>query len=167
MHFFPHGGVRWYIFASFTLPCQTSFCQCLSPASCHMVSKCNGWQGWSSSAIPSTSASHIPCQHNKIRGITSGAALTRGCASFLAKVKDRENTTAENREKWSKASAYILYKISCMLGEALWQSQFQHDQKSNSPRYANQKFVQVILPWCYHTRFLVCIAGCAFEDIFR
>lgn len=30
--------------------------------------------------------------------------------------------------------------------EALWQSQFQHDQKSNSPRYANQKFVQVILP---------------------
>jgi len=73
------------------------------------------WQGWSSSAIPSTSASHIPCQHNKIRGITSGAALTRGCASFLAKVKDRENTTAVNREKWSKASAYILYKISCML----------------------------------------------------
>ena len=58
-HFFPLGRIQWHIFASYTLPCQTTFCQTapLLPSVIqqqHVVEY--WWEGAISTVIPPTSA---------------------------------------------------------------------------------------------------------------
>ena len=73
-----HGGVQWHIFSSSAFPCQTPFCQ-TAPLLPSVMQQQNTmeywWEGSTTTAIPSTSASSVVGQHNKIGGITSGAAL--------------------------------------------------------------------------------------------
>ena len=77
-NFFPHGGIRLYTFASYALPCQTSFCQTapLLPSVARRKNLTEYWrEGSTSTAIPPTSASDVVGQRNKIGGFTFGAAL--------------------------------------------------------------------------------------------
>ena len=78
MQFLPRGGTHRHTFASYTLPCQTPFCQTspLLPSVTWQQNIIEYWQeGSTSTAIPPTSASDTVCQHNKIGGITFKAAL--------------------------------------------------------------------------------------------
>lgn len=75
---FPHGGIQWHTFASYTLPYQPPFCQpsplLLSATWQQNVTEC-WWEGSVSTATPPTSASDIVGQHTKIGGITFKTAL--------------------------------------------------------------------------------------------
>ena len=76
--FFPHGGIQRHTFASYVLPHQKPFCQSapLLPSVTEQqnVTKYR-WEGSTSTAIPSTSASDIMAQHNKIGGTTFRTVL--------------------------------------------------------------------------------------------
>jgi len=67
-HFFLHGGIHFYTFATYVLPCQTSQHQ-------HVTEY--WWEGSTSAAIPPTSTSDVMGKHNKIGGITYGAELMK------------------------------------------------------------------------------------------
>lgn len=78
MPFLLHGGIGCHTFASYSLPCQTTFCQ-TAPLLPSVTEKQNvteyRWEGSTSTAISPPSASDILGQNNKIGCITSGAAL--------------------------------------------------------------------------------------------
>ena len=77
--FFPHGGIQWHIFASYTLPCQVPFCQAapLLPSVTWQQNVMGyWWEGSASTAIPPTSTADVVSQHNERGGITSGSVLT-------------------------------------------------------------------------------------------
>ena len=77
-HFFPHRGIQCHTFASYALPCQTSFCQTASLlpfVTQQQNAMKHWWEDSISTAISSTSDSDIVSQNNKIEGITLGAAL--------------------------------------------------------------------------------------------
>jgi len=66
------------IFASYTVPCQTPFCQTatLLPSVLQQQNVMEyWWEGSASAAIPPASASVIRDQCNEIGGITFGEAL--------------------------------------------------------------------------------------------
>mgnify|MGYP001857127567 CR=1 FL=1 len=69
---FLHGGIQFHIFVSFTLPCQTPFCQ-TAPLLSSVTQQQNvvecWWKGSASTAIPETPAFDAVGQHNKIEGI--------------------------------------------------------------------------------------------------
>ena len=76
--FFSHGVIKWHIFASYTLPCQTPLCQSafLLPSVARQQDVMEyWWEGSISTARPLTSTSDTVGQYNKIRGITFGAVL--------------------------------------------------------------------------------------------
>ena len=76
--FIPHGGIEWHTFASYALPCQMPFCQSASllPAATQQQDVTEDWwEGSTSTVIPPTSTSDVRGHHNKIGGITFGAAL--------------------------------------------------------------------------------------------
>ena len=78
MPFFPHGGIQWHTFASYGLLCQPSACQAAPLLPSVTLQKNVAWywqKGSTSTAIPPVSASGIMGQHNKIGGITFGAAF--------------------------------------------------------------------------------------------
>ena len=77
-HFFLHGGIQFHLFASYALPCQTSFSHAallLPSVSWQQNVMEYWWEGSTSIAIPPTPTSDIVGQRNKIGGITFGAAL--------------------------------------------------------------------------------------------
>ena len=76
--FFPHRGIKFHLFASYALPCQTPFC----PAAPVLPSVTQQqhvmgywWEGSTSTAIPPTSTSDTVGQHDKIGGIHFKTAL--------------------------------------------------------------------------------------------
>ena len=75
-NFFQHGGSQLHTFASYALPCQTSFCQTATLLS-SVVRQQNLTEYWgegsTSAAISPTSASDVLGLHNKIGGINFGA----------------------------------------------------------------------------------------------
>ena len=76
--FFPHGKIQWHTIASYTLSCQTPFCQTalLLPSVTQQQNLTEYW--WEDSgciAISPTSASEFMVQSNKIGGITFSAVL--------------------------------------------------------------------------------------------
>jgi len=76
--FFPHGGIQFYTFTSYALPCQTPFCQTaplLPSVTWQQNVREYWWEDSDSTAIPPTSASDIVGQHNKIGDITFGATF--------------------------------------------------------------------------------------------
>lgn len=77
-HLFSHGGIQLHLFASYALACQMPFCQ-TAPLLSSVTRQQNAteylWEGSTSAAILLTSNSDGMGQHNKIRGITSRAAL--------------------------------------------------------------------------------------------
>ena len=77
MQFILHGEIQWCPFSSYTLPCQTPFCQTfpLLPSVAQQQNVMKYW--WEDSiptAIPPTSASDFVSQHNEIGGIAFGVA---------------------------------------------------------------------------------------------
>ena len=76
--FSPHGGIQLHTSASNVLQCQTPFCL-TAPLLSSVARQQNLTEYWRegspSTAIPSTSASDVVDQHNKIGGITFGDAL--------------------------------------------------------------------------------------------
>ena len=83
-NFFPHGEIQFHTFASHTPPCQTPLCH-TAPLLPSVTWKQNiveyWWEGATFTAIPPTSAFDVMNQHNKIGGITFGAALEPGSLS--------------------------------------------------------------------------------------
>ena len=78
VQFFPYKGIQWHTFASYTFPCQMSFCQTapLLPSVTWQQNVMEYWQeGSASTTIPPTSITDVMGQHNNIGGITFGAAL--------------------------------------------------------------------------------------------
>ena len=76
--FFPHGGIQWYGFVSYSLPCQTPSCKTgplLPTVTQQQNARDYWWEGSTSTTIPPTSTSDVMCQHNKIGCITFGASL--------------------------------------------------------------------------------------------
>ena len=76
--FIPHGGIEWHTFASYALPCQMPFCQSASllPAATQQQDVTEDWwKGSTSTVIPPIFTSDVTGYHNKIGGITFGAAL--------------------------------------------------------------------------------------------
>lgn len=75
---FPHGGIQFHIFASYSLQCQALFCQ-IVPLLPSVAWQKNAmeywWEGSTSTAIPPTSASDIMGQRNKLEGTTFRAVL--------------------------------------------------------------------------------------------
>ena len=74
-NFFMHGYIKLHPFASYTLPCQTPFCQTapllLSVAWCrHWMGY--WWEGSTSTATSPASSSGVVGQHNKIGSILLG-----------------------------------------------------------------------------------------------
>ena len=73
-----HTGIQFYTFSSYTLPCQTPFCQ-TAPLLPSVTQQQNVAEHWweisSSTAIPPTPSSDIMGQQNKIGGIAFRAAL--------------------------------------------------------------------------------------------
>jgi len=83
VQFFLHKGTQWHPFTSYTLPCQTIFCQTapLLPSVTqqqHIMEY--WWEVSTSTAIPPTSTSDVVGQHHNIGGITFRAALVYWCA---------------------------------------------------------------------------------------
>ena len=79
LSFFPHEGIHLHPFVSYTLSCQTPFCQTapLLPSVAQQQNVMKYFQeGSTSTAIPPTSASDIVGRHNKIGGITLGVDLS-------------------------------------------------------------------------------------------
>ena len=78
MSFLPHGRIQWYTIASYSLPCQTPFCQTapLLP-SVIQLQHVTGywWEGSTSTAIPLASDYDFMGQHHKIGGIIFSAGL--------------------------------------------------------------------------------------------
>ena len=80
-HFFPHEEIQCHTFASYTLPCQTRFCETapLLPSVMqqqHVAE--HWWEGSISTAVPPTSTSDTVGQHHKIHktgGIIFGEAI--------------------------------------------------------------------------------------------
>ena len=76
--FFPHTGIQFHTFASYTFPCQAPFCQTapLLPSGTQQQNVMEyWWEGSTSTATLPTSTSDIMGQHNKIGGSTFGGAL--------------------------------------------------------------------------------------------
>ena len=74
MQSFPHGGIQLHTFSPNTLPCQTAL---FLPSVTWHQNVMEYWrEGSTSTAIAPTLASDVVGQHNKIGGITFGAALT-------------------------------------------------------------------------------------------
>ena len=73
MHLFPHGGIQWRTFASYTLPCQTA--PLLPSVTQQQKVMEYWWEGSTSTVIPPTSVSNIVGQDDNIEGITFGTAL--------------------------------------------------------------------------------------------
>jgi hypothetical protein len=71
-NFFPHGGIQLHTFVSYALPCQTA--PLLSSVARQQNLTEYWWEGSTSTAITTTFASDVMGQHNKIGGITFGAA---------------------------------------------------------------------------------------------
>lgn len=74
---FCHGGIQFRTFALFALLCQISFCQTiplLPSVVQHKKVLGYWWEGSTSTLIP-PSTSDVVKQYNRIKGVTSGAAL--------------------------------------------------------------------------------------------
>jgi len=74
-HFFLQGGAEFDFFASYTLPCQVSFCHnasALSSVAQQQNIMEGWWEGSASTAIPPTYDTHVVGPHNKIGGSTLG-----------------------------------------------------------------------------------------------
>jgi len=77
-HTYTHTGIQFHTFASYTFPCQAPFCQTapILPSGTQQQNVMEyWWEGSTSTATLPTSTSDIMGQHNKIGGITLGAAL--------------------------------------------------------------------------------------------
>mgnify|MGYP001852870604 CR=1 FL=1 len=75
---FPHGGIQWHTFASYALPCQSSFCQTapLPPSVTWQQSVIGYW--WEASASTAglpTSASDVVGWYHKTGHTIFGAAF--------------------------------------------------------------------------------------------
>ena len=81
LQFFPHGGTQWHTFASYTLVCQTPFCQTapLLPPVTQQQNITAYW--WKGSTISPMSTSNTLGLHNKIGGIAFGATLILQCCA--------------------------------------------------------------------------------------
>ena len=92
--FFPHGGIQWHTFASYTLPCQIPFCQ-TAPLLSSATQQQNGmeywWEGSVSAPMPSTSTSEFTDKHHKTGNVTFRAALV---VIYLFKIP-RETTCSQ------------------------------------------------------------------------
>ena len=88
--FFLHRGIQWHFIASSIFPCQISFCQTvplLPSATQQQHTMGYWWEGSTSTAIPTISASDIVGQHNKIGHISFRAALIKSGGLNLFKEK--------------------------------------------------------------------------------
>jgi len=101
--FFPHGGIQQHTCASYTCPCQMSFCHTVPFLSSvtlqHNIIEC-WWEGSTSTDISLKSASDG--QQNKIGGITFGEVLIHSLSSSSGRKRPKRLTSILGKNNCEK-----------------------------------------------------------------
>ena len=126
---FLHGEIQFHPFASFTVPCQTPFCQTASllPSVAQQQSVMEyWWECLDASVLPTSSASDIVGQHNRKGGITFGATLAHSLQLNQA-VWARLYFRHVSKANWRPCSLSVCLNICPFLlpkvGNKAWQPQ--------------------------------------------
>lgn len=142
--FFPCRGIQQQPFASYVLPCQTSFCQ-TAPLLPSVTWQWNvmwyWWDNSTSTAIPATSTSNVVGKHDKIGSITFRVACSTKVEPWIYKIPCKVRTTKSHvlgtSHWWCKISRHFWMQFFSTSVSCHWKT--KHMLIYCSTTYATEK----------------------------